>query len=121
MENVCHDIVHGNLIGKMSWIVVVAEGAGKADDVANKITEMTGLETRTVVLGHVQRGGRPTAVSRDLALNLGRAAVDCLLAGKKDIALGMASGKIAEVAFETAIMKKELKIEQFYKLVKNLT
>ncbi|MDD5130309.1 MAG: 6-phosphofructokinase [Candidatus Omnitrophica bacterium] len=118
---VCHDIVHGNLIGKMSWIIVVAEGAGKADDIARQITDMTGLETRTVVLGHVQRGGRPTAVSRDLALNIGKTAVDCLIAGKTDIALGMASGKIIEVNFETAIKKKELKIDNFYKLVKTLT
>jgi 6-phosphofructokinase 1 len=118
---VCHDIVHGNLVGKMSWIIVIAEGAGKADDIARQITDMTGLETRTVVLGHVQRGGRPTAASRDLALNLGKAAVDCLIAGKSDIALGLTAGKIVEVDFETAIRKKEFKIDNFYKLVKTLT
>ena len=118
---ICHDIVHGNLVGKMSWIIVIAEGAGKADDIARQITEITGLETRTVVLGHVQRGGRPTAVSRDLALNLGKAAVDCLIAGKADIALGLAAGKMVEVDFETAIRKKELKIDNFYKLIKILT
>ena len=118
---VCHDIVHGNLVGKMSWIIVIAEGAGKADDIARQITDMTGLETRTVVLGHVQRGGRPTAVSRDLALNLGKAAVDCLIAGKTDLALGLSGGKIVEVDFETAIRKKEIKIDDFYKLIKTLT
>jgi 6-phosphofructokinase 1 len=105
----------------MSWIIILAEGAGKADDIARQITDMTGLETRTVVLGHVQRGGRPTAFSRDIALNLGKAAVDCLIDGKKDIALGIAGGKITEVAFESAIQKKELKIDNFYKLVKILT
>ncbi|MEI6831892.1 MAG: 6-phosphofructokinase [Candidatus Omnitrophota bacterium] len=118
---ICHDIVHGNLVGKMSWIIVVAEGAGKADDIARQITDMTGLETRTVVLGHVQRGGRPTAVSRDLALNLGKIAVDRLVSGKTDIAVGLAYGKIVEVAFEVAIQKKELKIENLYKLIKILT
>ena len=118
---VCHDIVHGNLVGKMSWIIVIAEGAGKADDIARQITEMTGLETRTVVLGHVQRGGRPTAFSRDLALNLGKAAVDCLIAGKMDIALGLVAGEIAEVDFETAIKKKEWEVESLYKLAKVLT
>ncbi len=118
---ICHDIVHGNLIGKMSWIIVVAEGAGKADNIARQITEMTGLETRTVVLGHVQRGGRPTAVSRDLALNLGKAAVDCLIAGKAGIALGLTAGSIVEVDFETAIRKKEFKIDNFCKLIKVLT
>ncbi|MFA5092570.1 MAG: 6-phosphofructokinase [Candidatus Omnitrophota bacterium] len=121
LNAICHDIVHGNLVGKMSWIIVLAEGAGKADDIAKRITDMTGLETRTVVLGHVQRGGRPTAVSRDMALNLGKAAVDCLLAGKTDIAVGLAGGKIVEVNFETAIKKKELKVENFYNLIKTLT
>jgi 6-phosphofructokinase 1 len=121
LNAVCHDIVHGNLVGKMSWIIVLAEGAGKAFDIARQIKDMTSLETRTVVLGHVQRGGRPTAVSRDLALNLGKAAVDCLIAGKTDMAVGFSAGKIIEVSFETAIMKKEIKIEHFYNLIKTLT
>jgi 6-phosphofructokinase 1 len=121
LNAICHDIVHGNLVGKMSWIIVLAEGAGKAFDIARQIKDMTSLETRTVVLGHVQRGGRPTAVSRDLALNLGKAAIDCLIAGKTDIAVGFSAGKIIEVNFETAIKKKEIKIEHFYNLIKTLT
>jgi 6-phosphofructokinase 1 len=121
LNMVCHDIVRGNLIGKMSWIIVVAEGAGSAEDIAKKITEITGLETRAVVFGHVQRGGRPTAFSRDLDLNLGKTAVDCLIAGKTDIALGLTGGKIVEVDFEVAIRKKELKIDNFYRLIKILT
>lgn len=121
LDAICHDIVHGNLIGKMSWIIIVAEGAGKAEDIAKKITDITGLETRAVVLGHVQRGGSPTAFSRDLALHLGKIAVDCLVSGKTDIAVGLACGKIIEVPFEVAIQKKELKIENLYKLIKILT
>lgn len=121
LEAVCHDIVHGNLVGKLSWIIVVAEGAGKAADIAGRITEMTGLETRTVVLGHVQRGGRPTAFSRDLALRLGKSALDCLLEGKADICVGLSCGRIVEVPLEDAIKKKELEIEELYKLIKVLT
>jgi 6-phosphofructokinase 1 len=121
LELICHDIVHGNLVGKMSWIIVVAEGAGKAEDIAKKITEITSLETRTVVLGHVQRGGRPTAVSRDLALHLGKGAVDCLLSGKTDIAVGLGGGKFAEIDFEVAIQKKELKIVNLFNLIRVLT
>src|SRR3989338_7747207 len=83
LENMCHGIVEGNIRGKISWIVVAAEGAAKAEDIAQKINEMTSLETRTVVLGHIQRGGRPTAFSRALALSLGQAAVDCLLRGEQ--------------------------------------
>ncbi|MDD2927631.1 MAG: 6-phosphofructokinase [Candidatus Omnitrophica bacterium] len=121
LEKSCHDIVHGNMIGKVSWIIVVAEGAGHAEDIARKITEITSLETRAVTLGHIQRGGRPTAFSRDLALNLGKAAVDCLLKGEKDKAVGLNSGKIAVIDFKTAIKKKELKAEGLYRLIKTLT
>ena len=121
MEKMCHDIVHGNIRGKVSWIVVVAEGAGSAVDIANRITEFTSLETRPVVLGHIQRGGRPTAFSRDLALRLGYAAVNCLLEGKSDLAVGLTKGKVVEVDFATAIMKKGLNAEYWYSLMKTLT
>jgi 6-phosphofructokinase 1 len=120
LEGICHDIVEGNLRGKISWIIVVAEGAGSAPEIAKQISKMTSLETRPVVLGHIQRGGRPTALSRDLALNLGKAAVDQLLAGETDKAVGLSCGKITTVDFETAIKKKELKIEQWCNLIQSL-
>ncbi len=121
LEAMCHDIVNGNLRGKISWIIVVAEGAGSAVHIAKEITEMTGLETRAVVLGHVQRGGRPTAVSRDLALNLGRAAVDCLLKGQTDKAVGLCCNKIITVDLEVASRKKEFNVDNMYNLIKILT
>jgi 6-phosphofructokinase 1 len=116
----CRDIKEGNKKGKRSWIIVVAEGAGKAVDIAKKINQMTGLETRPVILGHVQRGGRPTAFSRDLALRLGQAAVDALLAGKTDKAVGWYHGNVINVDFKTAIKKKRLKVAKWYQLFKAL-
>ena len=77
---------------------------------SKKIKEITDLETRPVVLGHVQRGGRPTAFSRDLALHFGRMAVDCLLEGKSDKAVALHDGKTIEVDFTQAIQKKELNL-----------
>lgn len=121
LESACHDIVHGNLIGKVSWIIVVAEGAGKAEDFAKKINGITGLETRAVTLGHIQRGGRPTAFSRDLALRLGKEAVDALLEGDRDKAVGLSKGRVVRIGFETAIKKKEFDLEGIYKLIKTLT
>jgi 6-phosphofructokinase 1 len=121
LEAICHDIVNGNLRGKISWIVVVAEGVAKADDVTAEITKTTGLETRSVVLGHIQRGGRPTAFSRTLALTLGEAAVDCLLKGKRDVAVGLGQGRLVEVDLEVAIQKKEIDVDGLYNLIKVLT
>ncbi len=121
LEKMCHDIVEGNIRGKISWIIVVAEGAASAAEIAKKITEITSLDTRTVVLGHIQRGGRPTAQSRDLALRLGYEAVIRLLKGETDKAVGLCSGRIATVDLEVAIQKKETSIEQWYNLIKILT
>jgi 6-phosphofructokinase 1 len=121
LEKICHDIVEGNLRGKISWIIVVAEGAAKAEDIAKKINEITDLETRAVVLGHIQRGGRPTAFSRNLALRFGQAAVDCLLKGETNKAIGLTDGKIVAVDFASAIKKRDLKAESLYNLIKTLT
>jgi 6-phosphofructokinase 1 len=121
LENICHSIVEGNLRGKISWIIVVAEGAAKAEDIAKKITEITSLETRAVVLGHIQRGGRPTAFSRILAATLGEAAVEYLLKGETDKAVGTLDGKIVTVDFEFAIKQKELEVDRLYNLIKILT
>jgi 6-phosphofructokinase 1 len=120
-DKIHHDIVQGNIRGKVSWIIVVAEGAGRAVDIAKQITDETSLETRAVVLGYVQRGGRPTAFSRDLALRLGEAAIDLLLKGEKDLAVGLCCGRIKNVDFATAIQKKDLKAEYWYNLIKTLT
>lgn len=121
LQGICHDIVNGNLKGKISWIIVTAEGAARAEDIAKEITKITDLETRAIVLGHIQRGGRPTAFSRILALTLGQAAVDCLLQGELDKAVGMRDGKIVTVDLEFAIRKKELEIDKLYNLIKILT
>jgi len=121
LEVVSNDIVQGNIRGKVSWIIVVAEGAGSAVDIAKKIKEITGLETRAVVLGHVQRGGRPTAFSRDLALRMGQLAVENLLEGQTDKAVGFTCGKVSLIDFEKAIQKKQIAVEPWYNLIKTLT
>jgi len=121
LENICHDIVEGNLRGKISWIIVVAEGAASASEIARKITGTTGLETRAVVLGHVQRGGRPTAFSRTLAIRFGQAAVECLLRGESDKAVALSNDKIVVIDLEFAIQKKELKVDSLYNLIRVLT
>lgn len=121
LEKMCHNIVEGNLRGKISWIIVVAEGAAKATDIADKITEITSLETRPVVLGHIQRGGRPTASSRNLALRLGQAAVDCLLKGKQDKVVGLHDDEVVEIDLAVATKKKAIRFENLYNLVRALT
>ncbi len=121
LEETCHSIVNGNLRGKISWIIVVAEGAGHAEHIAQQITALTTLETRAVVLGHVQRGGRPTAFSRTVALNISQAAVEYLLRGQADKAVGLCCGQIIAVDFEKAIMKKDYPFDKLLGAIKTLT
>ena len=73
--------------GKRSLIVVVAEGdeLGGAEAVAQRMTRELGISARVTVLGHIQRGGSPTAADRILASRMGVAAVEALLAGETDV------------------------------------
>jgi 6-phosphofructokinase 1 len=120
-EAMCHDIVEGNIRGKVSWIIVVAEGAARAEDIAKKITRITDLETRVAVLGHIQRGGSPTARDRILATRLGAEAVELFRKGKTGKAVGVISDDINIVDLEKARTKKYSKTGSFYKLIRILT
>ncbi len=89
-------LVEGRAKGKMSSIVVVAEGdeEGGAFEVAGKVGKLAQIPARVSVLGHMQRGGIPTAADRLLASRLGLAAVRELRAGNSGVMVGVVSGKI---------------------------
>ncbi len=121
-DSMYHQIVNGRNKGKVSWIVVVAEGAGGAPQVAKKISGVTGFETRSAVLGHIQRGGNPTAADRILATRLGAKAVDLLLKGEYGLAVGVLQDEINVVDFRTACKsKKRTWVREYYNLVKILS
>lgn len=121
MQKACLEIQKGNKIGKISWIVIVAEGKAKAADIAKIITGKTGLETRVAVLGHIQRGGRPTAIDRIIAARLGFYAVEMLLEGKSDICVALDKDCYSTVMLEEAVKPKTLDVDSYYKLIKILT
>ena len=120
-EAMCHDIVEGNIRGKVSWIIIVAEGASKAEAIAQKITNLTSLETRVVVLGHIQRGGSPTAQDRITATRLGAEAVELLIKGGSGKAVGIVSDTINVVDLEYAVQKKKVPTDYIFTLMKMLT
>ncbi len=120
-EKLCEEISAGNVKGKISWIVIVAEGKAKADEIAKTIIEITGLETRVVVLGYIQRGGSPTAVDRILAARLGSYAVEVLKRGETDKCVCLKDGRLDTVPLEIAIQPKQTEIEAYYRLIKILT
>ncbi len=121
LDDMCHDIAEGNLKGKGSWIIIVAEGEAKAGEIANKITELSNSETRMVVLGHIQRGGSPTAQDRIFATRLGAAAVELILNNTYGKAVGLKGNQITAVDLQLAIEKKKgMRVISFYQLMRNL-
>lgn len=115
------EILKGNTRGKISYIILVAEGSAMAPVVAENITRHTGLETRYVVLGHVQRGGTPLGPDRILGTRLGAAAVDLLLSGVYGKAVGVLEDEINIVDLKDASRRIHADMDERYKLLKMLT
>ncbi len=121
VDKMCEDVKQGHNRGKISWIIIVSEGAAKAEDVAKKISDKTKLETRVTVLGHIQRGGTPTANDRILATRLGAAAVELLLKGESNKVVGVVADKLNVVDFMTACEKRIHSLDELYRLSRILT
>lgn len=121
IEKMCEEISEGNIKGKISWIIIVAEGRAKASYIAKKINEMTQLETREVVLGHIQRGGRPTAFDRIIAARYANLAVELMKDGETDVCVGLKNNILITIPLEEAIKPKDIEIESYYSLIKILT
>ena len=130
IEAICERLRGRHDRGRYASLVVVAEGAvpvegtmevqsgerdafghvrlgGIANRVAQGIEERTGFETRVTILGHVQRGGTPTAFDRILATRFGIAAIDAAHAGASGQMVALQAGHIVLVALEEAVGKSK--------------
>lgn len=107
IDAIIKKIQNGRKRGKKHHIIVAAEGALDAYELARIIEEKGAIETRVTVLGYVQRGGVPTVQDRILASDFGYEAVNLLLSGKSGLALGYRSGKIIEVDIDEALETKK--------------
>ena len=95
--------------GKKNFLIIVAEGAGKALKIAEEIQAKTGLDTRGTVLGHVQRGGSPSMRDRVVAAQMGVHAIELLQAGSYNRVVALKNDVIVDYEIEEALnMKKEL-------------
>jgi len=121
IRTICEEIVEGNIQGKVSWIIIVAEGRAKAADIAKKINTITGLETREVVLGHIQRGGSPLAFDRIIAARYAHYALKLLRSGKHDRCVTLKEGRLTTISLAKAIQPKDIEINTYYELVRILT
>jgi len=106
LNELIKELIKSHELRNSSCIVVVAEGddAGNAHNIAKAISGKSPYDDlRVVVLGHIQRGGHPSAFDRILASRLGIAAVEALCSGKKAVMLGQNGHNITETLFEKAI------------------
>ncbi len=119
-DKMYEEIKKGNEKGKVSWILIVAEGSAKASDVSEKIKNNTNLETRVAVLGHIQRGGRPTATDRILGACFGNYAVNLLDEDKSDVCVVYKEDELDFISLAEAIKPKIIDTEKYYRLIKIL-
>lgn len=100
--------------GKKHFVVIVAEGVGGTAEIAKKIEAETGVESRATILGHVQRGGSPTARDRIMASQMGSRAVDLLTQGIGNRVIGIRDNKIVDFdIFEALKMTKTIDMKDY--------
>lgn len=103
LNKICDELKTSYDNGRRYSIVVVAEGVGSAVDIGKEIGEKTGIDTRVTVLGHVQRGGSPTAEDRVKASMLGEKAALALLNGQSNIVFGINEGKVVAIDLHDSV------------------
>ncbi|MEQ8715497.1 MAG: 6-phosphofructokinase [Cyclobacteriaceae bacterium] len=124
IDDVINILKEGRDRQKTSSIIVVAEGdeQGNAHDIAGRVMENLGdLDIRVSTLGHIQRGGSPTAFDRILASRLGLAAVEGLVNGQKNVMVGIVDNKVHYTNFKLAISKSKPLDQELIKLVQILS
>lgn len=104
---VIQQILANRSIGKRHNLIVVAEGVGGTQKLAKQIQEITGIQTRATILGHLQRGGSPTAIDRMHASMMGYHAVKAILAGEKNKVVAYNRGR-----YEILDLKEAMKMEK---------
>lgn len=121
LKDIARRLEKGMERGKKHSIIIVAEGVTTGTDFAAKLKEETGIETRVSVLGHIQRGGSPTAFDRVLASRLGAKAVELLMEGKGGRAVGIYKDEIVDEDLFSILEKAHDFNQNLYTLSKELS
>ena len=120
VDKIIEDIRLNRKRGKKHYIIINAEGVGNSVQIAKTIEEATGMETRATILGHMQRGGSPTAKDRVYASIMGAKAVDLLVEGKTNRVVGYKHGEYVDFDIDEAL-NMEKGIPQYqYDIAKEL-
>ncbi|WP_417017706.1 6-phosphofructokinase [Anaerotignum sp.] len=117
---VIQQILENRSIGKRHNLIVVAEGVGGTQKLAKEIQEITGIQTRATILGHLQRGGSPTAVDRMHASMMGYHAVKAILAGEQNKVVAYNRGRYEILDLEKALQMEKTLDREVYEVIKIL-
>ena len=108
-NDVAERIRENRLRGKHHHLVIVAEGTGCTNEVAERLRSEMGLETRVTIIGHIQRGGSPSARDRVMASRMGHRAVEEIMAGNTNAVVCYRDSHICTLPIAEALaMQKEL-------------
>ncbi|GGJ96875.1 ATP-dependent 6-phosphofructokinase [Lentibacillus kapialis] len=121
LDEIIERLRRGQGRGKKHSIIILAEGVGSVFDYADQIKETADLETRVTVLGHIQRGGSPTASDRVLASRLGAQAIDLLLNGQAGKIAGIQNNQLVSHDISEVLAKKHTIDMEMYQLSKELS
>ncbi len=102
-DEIIRDILENRKKGKRHNLIVVAEGIGGSQELAKRIETVTGIQARATVLGHLQRGGSPTAIDRMHGSMMGAYAVDLLCNGKSNRVVAYKDGKYVDYGIDEAL------------------
>ena len=106
-QEIINNIIRNRKKGKKHHLIINAEGIGHSISMARRIEAATGIETRATILGHMQRGGRPTCKDRYYASMMGAYAADILIDGKTNRVVGMQQGQIVDIDIDEALAMKK--------------
>ncbi len=120
-NELCRTILEGKANGKMHNLVLLAEGIGGAFELAKEVEDVTGIETRATILGHIQRGGSPSAYDRVLASKMGAKAVEVLMEGKTSRVIGIRNNEIIDDDIDEALAIERKFDEKLYDIAEVLS
>jgi 6-phosphofructokinase 1 len=110
LTEMCHQLRRRYEEGRTNALIIMAEGAGQAREIADSIKDCAGFETRVTVLGHYQRGGAPTVFDRLLGSRFGLKAVELLLSGTKGVMLGLSANSLTTTLLEMVVKGGQKKL-----------
>ncbi len=106
-KDVVERIRQSRMMGNTHFMIVVAEGAGSAHEIGQRIHEELGMDPRVTILGHIQRGGSPTARDREMAARMGYKAVMSLVQGEGNCIVCTHDGQLVTKPIEKALAEKK--------------